>query len=199
MASFLKKLSFFIKVGSFQCFVEGYKDADQLLRRFETEPMSESVGVDFQLKFEKLVVLDYIIRNTDRGNDNWLIKYERPKVSEDINRDPETTMRINSVSGGDTAKVPTPPTATADNTTWATGASSSIASHSGNNSGTAKAGSSPLLDGTTTTSKPSHLMHAHESTLADIAPPTSIRLATLEGEERPGEVKEQLLTFKHFT
>jgi hypothetical protein len=23
-----------------------------------------------------LVVLDYIIRNTDRGNDNWLIKYE---------------------------------------------------------------------------------------------------------------------------
>ncbi|XP_055955512.1 phosphatidylinositol 4-kinase type 2-beta [Patella vulgata] len=26
--------------------------------------------------FERLVVLDYIIRNTDRGNDNWLINYE---------------------------------------------------------------------------------------------------------------------------
>jgi hypothetical protein len=28
------------------------------------------------------VVLDYIIRNTDRGNDNWLIKYERPAMSQ---------------------------------------------------------------------------------------------------------------------
>ncbi|KAJ6636240.1 Phosphatidylinositol 4-kinase type 2-beta [Pseudolycoriella hygida] len=27
-----------------------------------------------------LVVLDYIIRNTDRGNDNWLIKYDQPKI-----------------------------------------------------------------------------------------------------------------------
>ena len=28
-----------------------------------------------QLQFERLVVLDYITRNTDRGNDNWLIRY----------------------------------------------------------------------------------------------------------------------------
>ncbi len=25
-------------------------------------------------------MLDYIIRNTDRGNDNWLIKYEKPQL-----------------------------------------------------------------------------------------------------------------------
>lgn len=25
-------------------------------------------------------MLDYIIRNTDRGNDNWLIKYDLPKI-----------------------------------------------------------------------------------------------------------------------
>lgn len=25
-------------------------------------------------------MLDYIIRNTDRGNDNWLIKYDQPKI-----------------------------------------------------------------------------------------------------------------------
>ena len=30
-------------------------------------------------QFERLVVLDYIIRNTDRGNDNWLIKYKAAK------------------------------------------------------------------------------------------------------------------------
>lgn len=38
----------------------------------------------FQLEFEKLVVLDYIIRNTDRGNDNWLISYEKPSTSVNV-------------------------------------------------------------------------------------------------------------------
>ncbi|TRY76462.1 hypothetical protein TCAL_09578 [Tigriopus californicus] len=71
------------KVGSFQTFVEGYKDADQLLRRFEVEPLSEAVSKDFQFRFEQLVVLDYITRNTDRGNDNWLINYERPDLKSD--------------------------------------------------------------------------------------------------------------------
>jgi len=70
------------KTGSFQVFVEGYKDADYWLRRFETEPLPELVQQQFQLQFERLVVLDYIIRNTDRGNDNWLIKYEKPDVKE---------------------------------------------------------------------------------------------------------------------
>lgn len=59
---------------------------------------------EFQYEFEKLVVLDYIIRNTgdfkkekqikfcifgfkfiliiDRGNDNWLIKYEKIQKSD---------------------------------------------------------------------------------------------------------------------
>ncbi|XP_063231558.1 phosphatidylinositol 4-kinase type 2-alpha isoform X2 [Bacillus rossius redtenbacheri] len=68
------------KEGSFQMFVDGYKDADYWLRRFEVDPLSPKVQHDFQLKFERLVVLDYIIRNTDRGNDNWLIKYEQPNV-----------------------------------------------------------------------------------------------------------------------
>ncbi|XP_047537339.1 phosphatidylinositol 4-kinase type 2-alpha isoform X2 [Vanessa atalanta] len=66
------------KMGSFQVFVEGYKDADYWLRRFEQEPPSERIMDKFQLQFERLVVLDYIIRNTDRGNDNWLIKYDAP-------------------------------------------------------------------------------------------------------------------------
>ncbi|XP_045504015.1 phosphatidylinositol 4-kinase type 2-beta isoform X2 [Colias croceus] len=66
------------KMGSFQLFVEGYKDADYWLRRFEQDPPPEHVMKKFQLQFERLVVLDYIIRNTDRGNDNWLIKYDAP-------------------------------------------------------------------------------------------------------------------------
>ena len=44
------------------------------------EPLPDSTRRTFQLKFERLVVLDYIIRNTDRGNDNWLVKYDKPDV-----------------------------------------------------------------------------------------------------------------------
>lgn len=60
--------------------MNGFKDADYWLRRFDQEPLPQQVLSNFQFEFEKLVVLDYIIRNTDRGNDNWLIKYEQPKV-----------------------------------------------------------------------------------------------------------------------
>nr|XP_046213386.1 phosphatidylinositol 4-kinase type 2-alpha-like [Oncorhynchus gorbuscha] len=75
------------KVGSFQLFVEGYKDADYWLKRFEAEPLPENTNRQLQLQFERLVVLDYIIRNTDRGNDNWLLKYDCPV---DIERNRET-------------------------------------------------------------------------------------------------------------
>uniref|UniRef100_A0A4W5Q552 Phosphatidylinositol 4-kinase type 2 n=1 Tax=Hucho hucho TaxID=62062 RepID=A0A4W5Q552_9TELE len=66
------------KLGSFQIFVEGFKDADFWLRRFEADPLPENTNRQMQLQFERLVVLDYIIRNTDRGNDNWLLKYDCP-------------------------------------------------------------------------------------------------------------------------
>lgn len=70
----------YIKVGSFQMFVSGYKDAEYWLRHFEVEPLTGSAAKKFQSQFERLVVLDYIIRNTDRGNDNWLIRYNPPVV-----------------------------------------------------------------------------------------------------------------------
>ncbi|XP_017847762.1 phosphatidylinositol 4-kinase type 2-alpha isoform X2 [Drosophila busckii] len=74
------RMSLPLKTGSFQLFVEGFKDADYWLRRFEGEQLSPTLAKSFQLQFERLVVLDYIIRNTDRGNDNWLIKYVAPKL-----------------------------------------------------------------------------------------------------------------------
>lgn len=79
------------KVGSFQLFVKGYKDADYWLRRFETEPLPENTNRQLQLQFERLVVLDYIIRNTDRGNDNWLIKYDYP-MENAANRDSDWVL-----------------------------------------------------------------------------------------------------------
>ncbi|NXQ20535.1 P4K2B kinase, partial [Peucedramus taeniatus] len=65
------------KVGSFQLFVEGYKEADYWLRKFEADPLPENTRKEFQSQFERLVILDYVIRNTDRGNDNWLVRYEK--------------------------------------------------------------------------------------------------------------------------
>eukprot|EP01136_Pigoraptor_vietnamica_P045881 Opistho-1_new@24421 len=68
------------KVGSLQLFVRGYRDAIDHLYRFEKEPLPPAAEKQFQLQFERLVVLDYLIRNTDRGNDNWLIKVEEPAL-----------------------------------------------------------------------------------------------------------------------
>ncbi|XP_020387301.2 phosphatidylinositol 4-kinase type 2-beta [Rhincodon typus] len=80
------------KVGSFQLFVENYKEADYWLRKFETDPLPENTRKQFQSQFERLVILDYIIRNTDRGNDNWLMKYEKPEtINELSDKDSEWT------------------------------------------------------------------------------------------------------------
>ena len=93
------------KVGSFQTFVKGYIDASVFLRNTDLDSIGEKARQDlqvgqrspardgtplhtlcqtphpcasplpFQRQFEYLVCLDYITRNTDRGNDNWLIKH----------------------------------------------------------------------------------------------------------------------------
>lgn len=55
---------FSFQVGSFQLFVEGYREADYWLRRFEAEPLPENIRKQLQSQFERLVVLDYVIRNT---------------------------------------------------------------------------------------------------------------------------------------
>ncbi|KAJ3149022.1 phosphatidyl inositol kinase [Geranomyces variabilis] len=102
------------KVGSFQVFLKGYKDATTFFRegyesmrrsgsmsqRPSTENFatagrsqsqsqtqipkdasnpyqwSERARKEFQWGFERLAILDYLIRNTDRGLDNWMVKYD---------------------------------------------------------------------------------------------------------------------------
>lgn len=73
------------KTGSLQLFVEGYEDAAVVLRSMEYNPLPEETQREFQRQFEKLVVLDYIIRNTDRKEDNWLIKYTKEEDAGDKN------------------------------------------------------------------------------------------------------------------
>eukprot|EP00053_Salpingoeca_punica_P007077 m.65457 g.65457 ORF g.65457 m.65457 type:complete len:409 (+) comp13985_c0_seq1:176-1402(+) len=73
-----------LKVGSFQMFVKGYKDAFIVLRHLDLDKMSPEARHSLQMQFEALVVLDYIIRNTDRGNDNWLLRHEKTEEGESI-------------------------------------------------------------------------------------------------------------------
>ncbi|XP_034738904.1 phosphatidylinositol 4-kinase type 2-beta [Etheostoma cragini] len=96
---------FVVQVGSFQLFVEGYREADYWLRRFEAEPLPENIRKQLHSQFERLVVLDYIIRNTDRGNDNWLIKYEKPggegqKDPEWSENSSESCIKIAAIDNG---------------------------------------------------------------------------------------------------
>ncbi|XP_032962335.1 phosphatidylinositol 4-kinase type 2-beta isoform X2 [Rhinolophus ferrumequinum] len=93
------------KIGSFQLFVEGYKEAEFWLRKFEADPLPENIRKQFQSQFERLVILDYIIRNTDRGNDNWLIKYEKQKHGKEIKEtkwidNKESLIKIAAIDNG---------------------------------------------------------------------------------------------------
>ncbi|TMS37165.1 hypothetical protein L596_004153 [Steinernema carpocapsae] len=97
------------KKGSFQLFVSGYQDAIYWLRQWESFPEQApppKTQEEFQFQFERMVVLDYIIRNTDRGNDNWLIKYEMadsdPAVSEaepKVHRSSHASPKTEQASG----------------------------------------------------------------------------------------------------
>jgi len=61
-----------------QTFVTDYRDACIWLEDFRSKPLPPHMEHKFQLEFERLVVLDYIVRNTDRGSENWLIHCTRP-------------------------------------------------------------------------------------------------------------------------
>ncbi|KAI8900810.1 phosphatidylinositol 3 and 4-kinase-domain-containing protein [Globomyces pollinis-pini] len=77
------------KIGSFQLFLNGFVDSTTVFQEAysklsrnsvssvtEQHPLgwSEAGQQSFQLGFERLVILDYFIRNTDRGSDNWMLK-----------------------------------------------------------------------------------------------------------------------------
>ncbi|KAK5966197.1 Phosphatidylinositol 4-kinase type 2-beta [Trichostrongylus colubriformis] len=72
------------KEGSFQLFVKGYESAQTVFSRwdYDTSLLSESEEERFKYLFQKMIVLDYIIRNTDRHMDNLLIRHVPGKVIE---------------------------------------------------------------------------------------------------------------------
>ncbi|KAL9092143.1 MAG: hypothetical protein Q9165_004576 [Trypethelium subeluteriae] len=147
------------KVGSFQIFLKGYKDANLFLKEhpwpdqhnsgfrtdgaprktrrwsencrrshdheedFDDDPTprpstsesssrrrefwTDSLQLAFREQLEKLVILDYIMRNTDRGLDNWMIKIDTVKEEASIVAEPpmnqgqDNTDSLNSRANGD--------------------------------------------------------------------------------------------------
>lgn len=84
---------------------EATKDASGPPRFIWTEHIKQS----FREELEKLVILDYIMRNTDRGLDNWMIKvdWEFGKVS--VASDPvRLNMKISEGDGDDEDGRPRP-------------------------------------------------------------------------------------------
>lgn len=61
-----------------QLFVNGYVGASSIVPDWSKEghscPLSPMEADRFKILFQKMCVLDYVIRNTDRHMDNWLIR-----------------------------------------------------------------------------------------------------------------------------
>ncbi|KNC82135.1 hypothetical protein SARC_05573 [Sphaeroforma arctica JP610] len=79
------------KTGSLQMFVAGYKDAIEMVGLLEAEDADPHLLESFQPQFERMVVLDYITRNTDRGMENWLLKVQK---KEGRNTDTQNTSTL---------------------------------------------------------------------------------------------------------
>jgi phosphatidylinositol 4-kinase type 2 len=61
--------------------------------RVRHEFWSESLQQSFREELEKLVILDYIMRNTDRGTDNWMIRIDSEKQTAGIVARPPKSER----------------------------------------------------------------------------------------------------------
>ncbi|OBA24462.1 hypothetical protein METBIDRAFT_10599 [Metschnikowia bicuspidata var. bicuspidata NRRL YB-4993] len=113
------------KIGSFQCFLHGYVEANVFLKQHPFPQNLENVPDDtfqwchendtqfpeffwskalicqFQDELEKLVILDYIMRNTDRGTDNWMIKIDWVELDHDgILKRISARVRIGAIDSG---------------------------------------------------------------------------------------------------
>ncbi|KRY47965.1 Phosphatidylinositol 4-kinase type 2-beta [Trichinella britovi] len=64
------------KVGSLQCVVEGFQPCTFWLKEFASKKLLDNkLQYELQLLFERVIILDYIIRNTNRTAENLLISY----------------------------------------------------------------------------------------------------------------------------
>lgn len=86
------------KIGSFQLFVTNYRSAEEVLDEIDRMKEKPKAFIQaFQREFERLVILDYIIRNTDRSLDNFLIRLEWISVDEEETKEEEGRARLDVI------------------------------------------------------------------------------------------------------
>ena len=73
------------------------REGSRSRHEFWTETLQQS----FREQLEKLVVLDYIMRNTDRGTDNWMIRVDRDKNEATIIADIPMSKLDTDLANGD--------------------------------------------------------------------------------------------------
>lgn len=64
--------------------MENYVDADVFLKQIENDANSEEVSKQFQRQFERLVVLDYIIRNTGKIESGLMNEFSTTRRSSHV-------------------------------------------------------------------------------------------------------------------
>ncbi|CAD5215842.1 unnamed protein product [Bursaphelenchus okinawaensis] len=78
------------KYGSFQRFVNGYMSSEDFLRTLNLDKFSEEEKKDLTVQLHLLFALDYMTRNTDRKNANFLVKVNEVDVEEEQTTAPDT-------------------------------------------------------------------------------------------------------------
>lgn len=75
--------------------------------RAANEYWSQELQQSFREELEKLVILDYVMRNTDRGTDNWMIRIDKDKNRATIVKEPPQKTG-NGYSRRNESMTPTP-------------------------------------------------------------------------------------------
>ena len=83
------------KIGSFQMFVENFKEATEVIPQYEASQtvIAPEMRAAFQREFERLVILDYAIRNTDRSMDNWMVHFSWKNVKDEEEDEEDKSMK----------------------------------------------------------------------------------------------------------
>ncbi|QIX00405.1 hypothetical protein AMS68_005922 [Peltaster fructicola] len=92
--------------------LEEYNDNEEIDEEDAADFWSADLQQSFREQLEKLVILDYIMRNTDRGTDNWMIRIDTETRKAEIVLDPPSdangTDEYSRREGNMSAKPSTP-------------------------------------------------------------------------------------------
>lgn len=89
------------KIGSFQMFVKKFRDSTEVMPEIESSwsSLAPELKAAFQREFERMVILDYVIRNTDRSTDNWMIYVGWPEIDAENDDEEEFCLIPESTKG----------------------------------------------------------------------------------------------------